>query len=766
MAGKNSKSASSRLQQMKSLTPYLESGHDLIPLAGRSKRPRDSNWTTRDYTSSTTVKVCVRERCNVGVRLRRNQLVIDVDPRNGGTAGFDKLCLDLGIDPDRFPRVITGSSGSHYYMRKPVDVSVLDTLETYAGVEFKSKGRQVVAAGSVHPDTGKRYRWHKDSPPLADAPAAPKRLLKAIKRPERPASASEGGEYTQEQIAKALAALDVLKFKQHDEWLKLMMACHHASNGDARDEFVEWSTGDPDYADDADLIGRRWDSLHAQRVDGVTARTLARILVDHGAADAIPANEIGDDFDEPADVPADDDSWLEAGLPPPPKLAKVDSETIDDAFALVNTGSKTQILYWGKSTFDPSIRVPEFWPEAEFHRALKNKFITVESKVERDGATKIESKRMPLSNWWLTRRDRYTYDGLIFDAEREPASEEDEINLWRGFGVQPDGSGSWKLMRRHIREIIAADDSASDDYIMRWLAWAVQHPTTQAEVALVLLSEGKGTGKGFLGRAMCRLFGGHALHIAKRNLLTGRFNAHFMQCAFLFADEALWPGHKDDEGALQTLVTEPLMTIEPKGLNAFSMPNALKVMLASNAKWVVPASGDERRYAVFEVSDAHKQDHRYFQKLAREIEHGGLAAMLHDLLAMDLNGWHPRVAVPHTAALAGQQWQSAPPEVKWLAGLLEEGTLPDHHARKPDRARGSDLYRHARIHEPGLRFWSDVQLAQFLNEWGVQRKESHGVWRVFPPLAEMRATFRERFPWAPTFSKARESWVADIHGEL
>src|SRR6185312_9028066 len=99
-----------------------------------------------------------------------DQLVIDVDPRNGGTDGFVDLCLELGIDPATWPRVVTGSGGSHYYMTKPAGLAIVDTLDGFPGVEFKSRGRQVVAAGSIHPDTGKFYAWDSKHPPLGDAP--------------------------------------------------------------------------------------------------------------------------------------------------------------------------------------------------------------------------------------------------------------------------------------------------------------------------------------------------------------------------------------------------------------------------------------------------------------------------------------------------------------------------------------------------------------------------------------------------------------------
>ncbi len=165
--------------------------------------------------------------------------------------------------------------GKHYFMRKPPGLKIVDTLEKYPGVEFKSAGRQVVCAGSIHPN-GNSYKWIKAPTSIAALPMAPKNLLKLIERPERE-SVSGGGQYSQAQLAKALDALDPTEFRDHSDWLRLMMAAHHASGGDARSEFVEWSASDPNYADEADNIGRRWDSLHAERNDGVTYRTLNKI---------------------------------------------------------------------------------------------------------------------------------------------------------------------------------------------------------------------------------------------------------------------------------------------------------------------------------------------------------------------------------------------------------------------------------------------------------------------------------------------------------
>jgi hypothetical protein len=266
------------------------------------KAPIHFDWTKRRYDSAKVIARCIRENRNMGLRLGPRVLVVDVDAKNGGLVSFENLCNDLGLDPDEWPRHPTGGGGFHCFMLLPEGVNVRDTLEDeqYSGVEFKSHGRQVVWAGSRHPN-GKLYTVSPDHPKITNGlRRIPTTLLEAITRPERD-GVDGGGQYDQAQIAEMLAALDVLKFGDNDSWLQLMMAVHHASAGDARQEFVEWSIGDPEFAGDADWIGRRWDSLHADRNDGVTYRTLNHILREHDATHLIPSPDVGDDFDDADD---------------------------------------------------------------------------------------------------------------------------------------------------------------------------------------------------------------------------------------------------------------------------------------------------------------------------------------------------------------------------------------------------------------------------------------------------------------------------------
>lgn len=253
----------------------------------RGKSPIDRDWTRRPYRNADALEHAANGG-NVGVRLTPRDLVVDVDPRNldGGRNAMLPTLKSLGLDPNDFPTVLTGGGGLHLYMAKPASLSVVDCLPNLPGIEFKTFGRQVVAPGSLHP-SGKPYTWSSVPDDLwLGAPRAPEKLLRVIRRRKRQEirSGQGFGEHPPEEIATILAKLDPDDFRDHDRWLQLMMACHHASAGDAKEEFVEWCTADPLYSSDGPEIAYRWDSLNRH---GVGLGTLYMFMREVGAAHLI-----------------------------------------------------------------------------------------------------------------------------------------------------------------------------------------------------------------------------------------------------------------------------------------------------------------------------------------------------------------------------------------------------------------------------------------------------------------------------------------------
>jgi hypothetical protein len=438
---------------------------------------------------------------------------------------------------------------------------------------------------------------------------------------------------------------------------------------------------------------------------------------------------------------------LPAVIPPRP-VAKYDAaiEMLNTQHAIIdNVGGKTVIASWEPSSLDPSKLVVVFQTKESFLLRYSNRFVTIDSP---DGRGGFASRSQPMGAYWLGHRGRRQYRGVTF-MPGGPEADEGCLNLWQRWGVDPS-PGDWSLIREHIEGIVADGNEEFADYVIRWIAWSIQNPAKQAEVALVLIGS-KGAGKGTLVRCLQRIFGAHAFQVTSREEVIGKFNGHLQDCILFVADEAYWGGDKRCVGRLQGMITEPTLPIERKGIDVIQVKNFLHVVMLAEPGWVIPAGRHERRYAALAVSDAARGDREYFKALHRQIEEDGAEAMMFDLQGMDLEDWHPREipeALLKGSALQKQQGHTLPPLEQWYLGLLHNGVLPGAIAAKPNKAFTQSLLDDARSKFPRLRFdLSDAGLRNFLvdeESLGIActkyRSATANGWS-FPPLGECREAF-------------------------
>jgi hypothetical protein len=336
------------------------------------------------------------------------------------------------------------------------------------------------------------------------------------------------------------------------------------------------------------------------------------------------------------------------------------------------------------------------------------------------------------------------------------------FNLWRGWPFPPQ-RGDWTRLQAHIQDVICAGDTTTYTWLLAWLAKGVQHPDRRAETAIALRGA-RGTGKSLFGHAYGSLFGQHFIHISHARHLVGHFNAHLEDAVVVFADEAFWAGDKTGEGALKTLITEATITIERKGRDPRVVPNVIHLIIASNSEWIVPAGLDERRFCVLDVSDRHRQDRAHFAALHHELDHGGRAAMLWDLLARDTSGVDLRTP-PDTTALREQKVLSMPSHERWWFDKLMDGRLlpnrpwddailkADLHKDYRDTLDSVGAGHKATATELGIllnRLVPKGALRAFQRMVNGERKWH---WQ-FPPLAECRRRFDE-------LMKSAQPWPAD-----
>jgi hypothetical protein len=394
-------------------------------------------------------------------------------------------------------------------------------------------------------------------------------------------------------------------------------------------------------------------------------------------------------------------------------------------------GGKCLVMSWVPSKIDDAVKVPSFQSFKSFSERYANRYITIGSGEDK------EVKQ--LGPYWLKWTKRKSFESIDLVPNGPAVLPDNVLNLWNGFAIEPV-RGVWPLMQRHIGQVLAGGDATAAWYITKFAAWAVQHPGERAEVALVFRG-GKGSGKGTFANALRRVFGQHGLQIFNSKHLVGAFNGHLRNCLLLFADEAFWAGDKQGESVLKGLITEQALMIEQKGVDAAPWRNRLHIIMAANADWVVPASHDERRYAMFDVSGTRIGDKAYFDALHAEMRNGGLAAMLWDLQRLDLGDWHPREIV-RTAALQEQKELSLQLLQAWWEALLQGGMLPGDTSNAPNEVGATRLLMHLRDHIGSVREANATALGRFLRRQGCDgfHTRDGNIWR-FKPLAQHRAAW-------------------------
>ena len=251
---------------------YFENEKNLTILAKGKKNPIVKNWLDKliPYASITQYH---NDGYNIGFVLSDTDLVVDCDPRNykDNVDSLELLQNDLGVRlQDHAPTVKTGGGGYHFYFSKPSDLNINEVLDKYPGIEFKTEGRQVCTAGSLHP-SGNYYKWQRND--IEQKELAP--LLKLLKRANVPHHNSDSEKIRNDQLAELLALLPPEQFCSNDTWFPIMCAAHDATDGNGIEEFIQWSTSDPNYANAENEIRTRWNSLS----DKAEKYTLGTILM-------------------------------------------------------------------------------------------------------------------------------------------------------------------------------------------------------------------------------------------------------------------------------------------------------------------------------------------------------------------------------------------------------------------------------------------------------------------------------------------------------
>lgn len=427
-------------------------------------------------------------------------------------------------------------------------------------------------------------------------------------------------------------------------------------------------------------------------------------------------------------------------------------ERLNREFAFVLAGGGSHIL----------------WETTDAKGCLMLEHLTIPTFHAKFASRMMQSgeKTVALTRLWMSWAKRRSYDGFVY-APEQPTPKR-FYNLWRGFAVEPwpkdvtppaEAQAAVDAFLDHAKANVCRGDERLFGWLIRYFAHLVQRPWEKPLVALVFRG-GKGVGKNALIERIGDLLGPHFLLTSNRRYLIGNFNGHMENCLLFALDEAFWSGDKQAEGTLKDLITGKRHVIEHKGKEPYSVENRTRVAIIGNEDWIVPASHDERRFAVFDVGDGRKQDRDYFRKMREGLEGVGGRVLLGLLRGYPLDGFDPNDA-PMTAALLDQKYATLDPIRQWWLASLRDGRLiaSDFAEDWPEQIECERLkdavQRYIRERNVRSRFPDTRHI-------GKQLKA------VCPSLKRARVRTGRIAPWTyylPNLEQARAEWAAFLGQE-
>jgi hypothetical protein len=407
---------------------------------------------------------------------------------------------------------------------------------------------------------------------------------------------------------------------------------------------------------------------------------------------------------------------------------------------LVHSG-KNYVLRQGSDAFGCAYL--EFFNQKDFidaHRDLEK----IESVVA--GTVKYVN---PAKLWIESPESTSAKNGLTFHPQK-CRFYKGKLNTYMGRGCEPIPAtkDDVKIYLSHIYKVICDGDKKSYEYVIRWLAHLFQKPEEKPEVAIVLKA-GQGTGKGTFIDPIGKIIGSHYLHAQSPEQVIGKFNAQLENKLLVFADE-FFAGSKGSTDRLKTMITESVGSIERKGQDRIQVPCFARIIMATNHENVIKIERDERRYLYLEVSEKHKQDAEYFDKLHHAIDSKNFCnKLLGYFLSFDITSFSPR-NVPKTKALTNQKIDNLEPLDKWFYSILKAGGLAGEGWAY--KVPNNEITKHAEdwLEAHKLSIWGDIsrKVGILLSSLGTEntrkRDGNDRIWyRQFKSLDETRAKFAE-----------------------
>lgn len=233
----------------------------------------------------------------------------------------------------------------------------------------------------------------------------------------------------------------------------------------------------------------------------------------------------------------------------------------------------------------------------------------------------------------------------------DPAGTDRNIlcNRWQGWPMKPK-VGSCERLLETLRYYSSLEPNSAEVYrwMLCWLAYPLQHPGAKMQSAMVIHGP-QGTGKSRFFEAYAQIFGDYAV-VLNQGAIEDKFNADWTERKLLvIADEIV---ARQDlyhiKNQLKAFITGQWVRVNPKNVAAHRERNHMNLVFLSNEKMPILLENDDRRHLILWTPAPLSED--FYTELSAEIDAGGIEALYHYLLNLDLADFKPWTRPPMTAA--------------------------------------------------------------------------------------------------------------------
>lgn len=239
-------------------------------------------------------------------------------------------------------------------------------------------------------------------------------------------------------------------------------------------------------------------------------------------------------------------------------------------------------------------------------------------------------------------------DQVGFDPTEKDTSV--KCNMWGGWPTMPQ-KGSCERLLELLQYLCGAEENSQSlyEWVLKWLAYPIQHPGAKMVSALVLHGN-QGTGKNLFFESVMRIYGMYG-SIVDQKAIEDKFNDWASKKLFLIADEVVARQELyHNKNNIKFLITGPVIRINPKNLAAHDEANHINIVFLSNEVQPLHLETGDRRFTV--IWTPPKLDESFYDEVVEELRNGGIEALHHHLLNIDLTGFNEHTKPLMTKAKA------------------------------------------------------------------------------------------------------------------